>query len=175
MNVVCVGAHPDDCECYAGGTAVRWARLGHRVVFVSMTNGDAGQPFRVRVTSALLSDAKFYDVDAYVSAVDRLGGWFGGAKADLPREDWPVMVRFGDLNDPKSVEEVSPGAVGVRRIWVETTGDVVTTGLEKRLEWLNERTSFFDPGPSFDYYQPESALTFAQKVGVRDFNTEIGK
>lgn len=42
MNIVCIGAHPDDCECHAGGTAVRWARLGHRVIFVSMTNGDAG-------------------------------------------------------------------------------------------------------------------------------------
>jgi LmbE family N-acetylglucosaminyl deacetylase len=42
MNIVCVGAHPDDCECFAGGTAVLWARLGHRVVFVSMTNGEAG-------------------------------------------------------------------------------------------------------------------------------------
>ncbi|NUM53055.1 MAG: PIG-L family deacetylase [Candidatus Hydrogenedentes bacterium] len=42
MNIVCVGAHPDDCECFAGGTAVKWARLGHRVIFVSMTNGDAG-------------------------------------------------------------------------------------------------------------------------------------
>ena len=42
MNIVCIGAHPDDCECFAGGTAVLWARQGHRVVFVSMTNGDAG-------------------------------------------------------------------------------------------------------------------------------------
>ncbi len=42
MNIVCFGAHPDDCECFAGGTAIKWARLGHRVVFVSMTYGDAG-------------------------------------------------------------------------------------------------------------------------------------
>jgi N-acetylglucosamine malate deacetylase 1 len=42
MNIVCVGAHPDDCEVYAGGTAVKWARQGHRVLFVSITNGDAG-------------------------------------------------------------------------------------------------------------------------------------
>lgn len=42
MNIVCIGAHPDDCECFVGGTAVRWARAGHRVLFVSMTNGDAG-------------------------------------------------------------------------------------------------------------------------------------
>ncbi len=42
MNIVCFGAHPDDCEAYAGGSCVKWARLGHSVLFVSMTNGDAG-------------------------------------------------------------------------------------------------------------------------------------
>jgi LmbE family N-acetylglucosaminyl deacetylase len=42
MNIVCIGAHPDDCECFAGGSAVLWARAGHRVLFVSMTNGDVG-------------------------------------------------------------------------------------------------------------------------------------
>jgi len=42
MNIVCIGAHPDDCEFHAGGTAVLWARAGFRVLFISMTNGDAG-------------------------------------------------------------------------------------------------------------------------------------
>ena len=42
MNIVCIGAHPDDAEFYAGGTLVKWARLGHRVLVVSMTNGDIG-------------------------------------------------------------------------------------------------------------------------------------
>lgn len=42
MNIVCIGAHPDDCEVFAGGTGVKWARLGHRVLFVSLTNGDVG-------------------------------------------------------------------------------------------------------------------------------------
>ena len=42
MNIVVLGAHPDDCEAYAGGTAVKWARGGHNVLFVSLTNGDAG-------------------------------------------------------------------------------------------------------------------------------------
>lgn len=42
MNVVCIGAHPDDCEVFAGGTAVKWARKGFRVLFVSLTNGAAG-------------------------------------------------------------------------------------------------------------------------------------
>lgn len=42
LNVVVIGAHPDDCDHVAGGTAILYAKLGHRVKFVSMTNGDAG-------------------------------------------------------------------------------------------------------------------------------------
>lgn len=42
MNIVCIGAHPDDPEYFAGGTCAKWARLGHRVSMVSLTNGDIG-------------------------------------------------------------------------------------------------------------------------------------
>ncbi len=42
INVVVIGAHPDDCDIDAGGTAILYARLGHNVLFVSLTNGDAG-------------------------------------------------------------------------------------------------------------------------------------
>jgi LmbE family N-acetylglucosaminyl deacetylase len=42
LNIIAFGAHPDDCDIRAGGTAVKWAAAGHRVRFVSVTNGDAG-------------------------------------------------------------------------------------------------------------------------------------
>jgi len=42
LNVMMIGAHPDDCEVGAGGLAILYARQGHRVKFVSMTNGDKG-------------------------------------------------------------------------------------------------------------------------------------
>ncbi len=42
IRVIVFGAHPDDCELDAGGTAARWAKLGHKVKFVSTTNGDIG-------------------------------------------------------------------------------------------------------------------------------------
>src|SRR5512135_3326994 len=42
LNIIAFGAHPDDCDGRAGGTAAKWAALGHRVRFVSVTNGDAG-------------------------------------------------------------------------------------------------------------------------------------
>ena len=42
LNIIAFGAHPDDCDIRAGGTAAKWAALGHRVRFVAVTNGDAG-------------------------------------------------------------------------------------------------------------------------------------
>lgn len=37
-----IGAHPDDCDQGGGGAAILFAKAGHRVKFVSVTNGDAG-------------------------------------------------------------------------------------------------------------------------------------
>lgn len=42
LNIIAFGAHPDDCDIRAGGTAAKWAAMGHRVRFVAVTNGDAG-------------------------------------------------------------------------------------------------------------------------------------
>lgn len=42
INVIAIGAHPDDCDNRAGGVAAKYAALGHRVRFVAVTNGDAG-------------------------------------------------------------------------------------------------------------------------------------
>src|SRR5881397_1881307 len=42
IRVIAFGAHPDDCDIRAAGTAAKFAQLGHAVKFVSVTNGDAG-------------------------------------------------------------------------------------------------------------------------------------
>ncbi len=42
LRIIAFGAHPDDCELREGGVAARWAALGHKVKFVSCTNGDIG-------------------------------------------------------------------------------------------------------------------------------------
>ncbi|MCL5946885.1 MAG: PIG-L family deacetylase [Chloroflexi bacterium] len=42
LRILAFGAHPDDCDVTCGGTAALWARAGHVVQFVSVTNGDAG-------------------------------------------------------------------------------------------------------------------------------------
>ena len=42
IRVIMIGAHPDDCDQDAGGTAILLSQLGYAVKFVAVTNGDAG-------------------------------------------------------------------------------------------------------------------------------------
>jgi LmbE family N-acetylglucosaminyl deacetylase len=42
LRVIAFGAHPDDCDIRASGTAALFAKMGHKVKFVAVTNGDAG-------------------------------------------------------------------------------------------------------------------------------------
>ncbi len=42
IHVIAFGAHPDDCDIRAAGTAALFAKMGAAVRFVSVTNGDAG-------------------------------------------------------------------------------------------------------------------------------------
>lgn len=41
-RIVVIGAHPDDPDIRAGGSACAWAAAGHNVRFISMTDGRAG-------------------------------------------------------------------------------------------------------------------------------------
>src|SRR5215813_5633006 len=42
IRVIAFGAHPDDCDIRAAGTAALFAAAGHAVKFVSVTKGDVG-------------------------------------------------------------------------------------------------------------------------------------
>jgi LmbE family N-acetylglucosaminyl deacetylase len=72
LNIICFGAHPDDCEIKAGGVAAMWAAKGHRVKFVSTTNGDighwkiAGGPLAQRRTREVEAAAKILGIETQV-------------------------------------------------------------------------------------------------------------
>ncbi|HWV72545.1 MAG TPA: PIG-L deacetylase family protein [Pseudosphingobacterium sp.] len=42
LQIMMIGAHPDDCDIKCGGVAALYAEMGHNVKFISVTNGDAG-------------------------------------------------------------------------------------------------------------------------------------
>lgn len=58
LRILALGAHPDDCEWAAGGTAAKWAARGHHVRFVSLTNGDVGHWDKARVGAPLAKRRK---------------------------------------------------------------------------------------------------------------------
>src|ERR1035437_6219401 len=41
-RVLVIGAHPDDCDLKAGGTAAKWVKAGGVVRFVAAANGQSG-------------------------------------------------------------------------------------------------------------------------------------
>ena len=61
MRIIVFGAHPDDCELDAGGTAARWAKAGYKVKFVSVTNGDIGHH---EMAGAILARRRTAEVQA---------------------------------------------------------------------------------------------------------------
>ena len=66
LNIIVFGAHPDDCDIDAGGTAILFSKMGHNVKFVSLTNGDAGhyamgggQLAKIRIAEAKEAGKRF--------------------------------------------------------------------------------------------------------------------
>jgi N-acetylglucosamine malate deacetylase 1 len=72
LRIICFGAHPDDCELRAAGTAALWAAQGHHVKFVSVTNGDighwqmAGGPLAQRRTAEVERCAQILGIETEV-------------------------------------------------------------------------------------------------------------
>lgn len=83
---------------------------------------------------------------------------------DVPKERaqyLPYMVRFRDLAEPKSVEQVAPDDLAktfgagylLKSLTVRITDEPVTAGIEQRLRWLGEY-----PEPHLDQI-PEGGVT----------------
>ena len=72
LRVIVFGAHPDDAEFKAGGTAIKWAKAGHHVKLVSVTNGDIGhwrergEPLAKRRKAEVEAAAKVFGVTVQV-------------------------------------------------------------------------------------------------------------
>ena len=83
---------------------------------------------------------------------------------EIPRDDYPMLVTFTDINDPKSVQLVDPddlaatfgAGVSLKRITLEITGDPVTEKIAILMPWFE------------DYRQNQYRLDGAKCVVCRD-------
>lgn len=73
LRIIAVFAHPDDADSRMSGTAIQWAKMGHKVKFVSITNGDAGHfetggaRLAQRRRAESQEAARRYGIDEYVT------------------------------------------------------------------------------------------------------------
>ncbi len=102
LRIVVFGGHPDDAEYKAGGTAVKWARLGHHVLLVSATNGDLSDRPGTREEIAMRRTA---EVEA---CAERLG----------------VTARVLDIHDGELIPDLKTREVFVR-VMREWRADIV--------------------------------------------------
>jgi LmbE family N-acetylglucosaminyl deacetylase len=72
LRIICFGAHPDDCELQAGGTAALWSAAGHHVKFVSVTNGDIGHWREAGGPLALRRKAEVAEADAMLHVASQV-------------------------------------------------------------------------------------------------------
>jgi LmbE family N-acetylglucosaminyl deacetylase len=72
LRIICFGAHPDDAEFKVGGTAAKWAALGHHVKLVSVTNGDIGHWNMAGGPLAQRRTAEVEKADALVGAASEV-------------------------------------------------------------------------------------------------------
>lgn len=68
LRIIVFGAHPDDAQYKAGGTAAKWAKAGHKVKLVSVTNGDIGHWREAGGPLALRRLAEVKKADAIIGA-----------------------------------------------------------------------------------------------------------
>ena len=118
----------------------------------------------------------------YVAVLPRIAAsslrWWEKPRPTDPAIDYPMLVTFTDLADPKTVAKVDsddlaasfgPG-VKLRRITVQMTDVPVTVGIEKRLGWVK---SYYDRRLDGHRYG-DSALP-SNLLSSGNFTTELSK
>lgn len=119
MNILAVGAHPDDIEFQCAGTLARYAQRGDKVFMAISTNGEAGSS-----TSSPEETAKVREQEARLSAAI-IGAeliWLG-YRDEFLYEGQDVRLRYIDL-----VRETQPDVIITHDPQDDYHPDHLTTG-----------------------------------------------
>jgi hypothetical protein len=166
------------------GEAVALDLGGGQTLFALLSGADGGDAtgYQTRLLSETLraigASGPAGDVSKLNLMETRAAAKRARAVMALPENLYPMLVRFKDINDPKSVALVDPLAldnsfgtgVKLRRVTVTVTDDPVTSGIEKRLGWLGEHRNNSFAG---NRYSIDASL--ADKLYMGSFSTEIAR
>lgn len=101
--------------------------------------------------------SQLFDYPEYPSPVDsiKLVDRFAEANDSKPLivikpEDYPMLVTFDDIKDPKSVRQVEPGAVRRMTVQVVDEDTPLTEGFETRFSQIASKNMPFRPNEGLD-------------------------
>ena len=80
LRVLVIGAHMDDADIKAGGTAAKYRELGHHVRLVALTNGEAGHQ---EMGGAALANRRRAEADAAAEVIGAEYETFDGHEGEL--------------------------------------------------------------------------------------------
>jgi len=164
LNILALGAHPDDIEYGCGGTFLKFARSGANIFFMVLTKGEFGGDPGIRVKEQeealkLLGVKKIF--------------WGGYVDTELPNERI-IITRIDEV-----IEEVKPDEVYVNyiddihqdhRTLAECT--LAATRYVKRVFFYEDYTSNnFEPDVFVDI---EDVLEEKQKL-IQVYSSQVSK
>jgi hypothetical protein len=134
---------PGDVTTQVTGEAAAIDLPGGKVLFALLTKPGSEEGANTYAFDALITKP-WQGWEEYVRDVNELvRRRYVGV---LPPKAYPMLVTFGDIHDPKSVQKADPTNLAVsfgpgvrlRQIVVQMTDDPVTAVIRRRLLWLGE-------------------------------------
>ena len=148
-------------------------------LFALLDSGDGSAPFAAAAYNQIIPESISKNVDWRVPH-DAIA--HQTVAADVPAAYYPILVRFTDIKNPASVVKVDPthldrdygAGVRLKRVFVQTTDDAVTTGIEKRFEWWAKfRKLHLDGTPA--RYEDITKQNLAAHISPGSFSTEYNR
>lgn len=132
LKIVVAGAHPDDPESSAGGTIARYADLGHEVVALYLTRGEAGIPGKGHEEAARIRTAEAEKACAILKARPVFAGQIDGS-SEVTNAAYLQFAKLLAAENPDLVFAPWP---------VDTHRDHRATSLLVYDAWLRMKQSF---------------------------------
>ncbi len=160
MNILAIGAHPDDIEFGCGGTLLKYSEQGHKVYMLVLSKGDKGGDTEVRQkeqedSARILKVEKLFFsdyVDTEIVQSQKLITEIEGFLKDV-KPDFAFVHYFDDTHqDHRNLSESTISATRYIRNVLFYEGPTtqnfmpnvfvdITTAFDKKLECLNAHVS----------------------------------
>jgi LmbE family N-acetylglucosaminyl deacetylase len=102
LKIMVAGAHPDDPESGCGGTIMRYSDLGHEVVLLYLTRGEAGIPGKTASEAAAIRTAECQKACSILKARPVFAGQIDG-NTEVNRARYGDFLKLMQAENPDIV------------------------------------------------------------------------